>query len=119
MSRRRVYLRVDGGGGCHLHTEHSFVIIHPLHARQLHLPQESQTLTSHSLPERTARTGGGLFTHIRGQDRVAGWRFFHGDGQTEGAGAQSALLHQRDPLRENRDTGWLARGQTTGGPEVQ
>lgn len=34
-----VYLSVNRGGRCHLDIEHSFVIIHPLHAWELNLPQ--------------------------------------------------------------------------------
>ena len=52
-------------------------------------------------------------THVRGEHGVARWRLFHRDRQTEGACAQSAMLHQRDPLRAERDTQTFTDGNTT------
>lgn len=39
LSIKKTYLSVNWGDRCHLDIEHSFVIIHPLHAWELNLPQ--------------------------------------------------------------------------------
>lgn len=37
--KQKTYLSVNWGDRCHLDIEHSFVIIHPLHAWELNLQQ--------------------------------------------------------------------------------
>lgn len=37
-------------------------------------------------------------SYIRGEDGVAGGRFLHRHRQAEGPSAQTAMLHQRNPL---------------------
>lgn len=55
-------------------------------------------------------------TYVRGEHRVARRRLLHRDGQAERAGAQPAVLHQRDPLQPGRKArGFLSRGKTTEG----
>lgn len=104
-----VYLSMNRGGCCHLDTEHSFVIIHPLHAWELNL-SEGKFDSFHS-PEPHRETADGRHTdipsllentHIRREHGVARWRLFHRHGKTEGAGAEPAVLHQRDPLQAQR-----------------
>lgn len=56
------------------------------------------------------------YTYVRGEHRVARRRLLHRDRQAESAGAQSAVLHQRDPLQPGRKgTRFLSRGETTEG----
>lgn len=56
-----------------------------------------------------------LHSYVRGEHRVARGRLLYRDRQTEGAGAQSAVLHQRDPLQSETDTRSLIDVRT---PEV-
>lgn len=43
-------------------------------------------------------------TYIRSENRVAGWRFLHRHRETEGAGAETAMLHERNPLQRATST---------------
>lgn len=55
VKRIFVYLSVNRGGRCHLDIEHSFVIIHPLHAWELNLPQSDIQLIKHSVKSQRSR----------------------------------------------------------------